>query len=112
MMDIKRIIEIASELDTLETGMADTYGLKVCEPLRRAVSKKKLNFVEYLLTCEPEERRPLFSAYQAALVDSNAVVDGILKEGYEKAYKVYEMMCEEQGMKSVCDKLKLKNKQV
>ena len=97
MMDIKRIIEIASELNTLIPSHARTYSLKVGEALTRAVMKKKLNFVQYLLTCTPEERRPLFSAYQGALMDADIRENGVTKEGYEEAYRLYLMMCEEQG---------------
>jgi len=96
-MDIKRIIEIASGLDTLDPYQFDDYVLKVGESLKRAMVKKKLRFVDYLLICSPEERKPLFSAYQAALREANAVVDGVVQEGYEDAYRVYEMMCEYGG---------------
>ena len=97
MMDIKRIIEIASELNTLLPDDARTYGLKVGEALRRAVVKKKLNFVQYLLTCTPEERSHLFCAYQGALMDADIRENGVTKEGYEDAYRLYLLMCEEQG---------------
>jgi len=98
MMNIKRIIEIANELDTGYPYYDDDYMLKVYESLRRAIVKQKLDFVQYLLVCTPEERRPIYHAYQLALRDVEVRVNGVIKEGYEDAYRVYEMMCEEQGI--------------
>ena len=96
MMDIVRIIEIASELDTMCPSHADIYALKVVEPLRRAIAKKKLNFVQYLLSCSPEDRSHISSAYRwvintLGILDSN----GVIKDGYEEAYLVYKMMEQE-----------------
>jgi len=108
MMDIKRIIEIARELDIESPSDSYTFTLKVQEPMRRAISKKKLDFINYLLTCTKEEREVLFSSYQAALRKSNVVIDGILQEGYEDTYRVYELMCEESGIsksKKLCIKI-------
>jgi len=106
MMDIKRIIEIASGLNLHFPDDIDTHELKVCEPLRRAVVNGKLKFVDYLLMCSLEERRPIYGAYREALREANAVVDGVIREGYEDAYRVYEMMSEEAGV-AILEELKV-----
>jgi len=96
-MDIKRIIEIASGLNRLCPSHDEIYDLKVKEPLRRAIVKGKLNFVDYLLNCPPEEYVLICDAFEEGLSYANAITDGVIREGYEDAYRLYEMMCEYYG---------------
>ena len=81
--------------------MLEKPRLKVYEPLRRAITNKKLSFVQYLLTCTPEERDSMFHVYEAEIRGANILENGVVKEGYEDAYRVYEMMLEERRYRRI-----------
>jgi hypothetical protein len=95
LQEIKHIIAIKDNYHEDISEHVLEFEEKVYNPVKEAIANNNTIVIEYLESCTQEERYGLCTAIERGLQESQAVNEGIIREGYDRAVNLYRVICEE-----------------
>jgi hypothetical protein len=97
LQEIKRIAELAMSYNRHRQEDQIAYSDNCHIPVSEAIAANDITVIAFLETCDKDVRKRLSPAIEDGVLESRAVNEGVVREGYERAVNLYKSVYGENG---------------